>query len=48
MNFDLAYQWLMARSNSIFQFKSEKHELIEITVRRICLHDWQKNASKSF
>ncbi|WP_154394270.1 hypothetical protein [Burkholderia pseudomallei] len=38
MNFDLAYQGLMARLDSIFPVNPEKHELIEITVRRIHLH----------
>ncbi|WP_154845285.1 hypothetical protein [Burkholderia pseudomallei] len=38
MNFDLAYQGLMARLDSIFPVNPEKHELIEITVRRIRLH----------
>ncbi|WP_270956353.1 hypothetical protein [Burkholderia pseudomallei] len=38
MNFDLAYQGLMARLDSIFPVNPEKYELIEITVRRIRLH----------
>ncbi|WP_458366093.1 hypothetical protein [Burkholderia pseudomallei] len=38
MNFDLAYQGLMARLDSIFPVNPEKYELIEITVRIIRLH----------
>ncbi|ABN85703.1 hypothetical protein BURPS668_A0317 [Burkholderia pseudomallei 668] len=43
MNFDLAYQGLMARLDSIFPVNPEKYELIEITVRRIHLHGELKN-----